>query len=202
MLSQTPPLPAPAPDNEKCGRLADTARSPRETAAAAAAASPTTGASPTTAASPATAAPPPTAAATSTASATSAAASATPAASPGNLYAGLSRRSVFFVKDIERRQADVGDFFLAESQKMIGRRQLRRRSADRSHCSIAGYRTQRYAGHAQHRYSFVAALSLRRAVRFGHNGVPPIFLRAVRRPMRSVHTIFRGPWIEARYALF
>jgi hypothetical protein len=81
--------------------LAEAANSPRRTAAAAAPAAPA-------------------AAAASAASAASATASAAPAASaaptarPGNLFAEPGCSGSLLIEDVERPQADVGDFFLVE----------------------------------------------------------------------------------------
>jgi transketolase N-terminal domain/subunit len=54
-----------------------------------------------------------------------AAASATTAA--GHLHAALGRRDIFLVEYVERRQADVGDFFHAERQLMVKSKGRRRR---------------------------------------------------------------------------
>ncbi len=56
------------------------------------------------------------------------AASATPAATataPGYLYAALGRPGVLLVEHIERRQADVCDFFLAK-RDLVTRSKVRR----------------------------------------------------------------------------
>ena len=64
-----------------------------------------------------------TATATATAASATTAAPATTAASAtataGHLHAALGRRNVLLVEDVERRQADVGDFFHAKRQLMI-----------------------------------------------------------------------------------
>src|SRR6476620_1471547 len=96
----------------KLAGLAPAAGSPRRAAAATAA---TTAAS----ASPATAT-------------TTATAAATAAAHPCDLRAVLGRRGIFLVEYVERRQADVGDFFHAKRQLVIGskgrgHRHIRRR---------------------------------------------------------------------------
>src|ERR1700733_14604010 len=59
-----------------------------------------------------------TATATAATAAAAATASATPAASAAAcfLYAALGRRSALLVEDIERCEADVGDFFLAKRE--------------------------------------------------------------------------------------
>src|ERR1700761_9502712 len=59
----------------------------------------------------------PTATATTAAAAT-ATATAAAATAPGNLNAGLGRCGVFLVEHVERRQADVCDFFLTEGYLM------------------------------------------------------------------------------------
>jgi hypothetical protein len=82
--------------------LADAATTPGQTAATAAATAAT--ASPTDAAT--------------TASAASAATATATATAPSDLYAVLSRCRVFLVEDIERGEADVGDFFFAERDCM------------------------------------------------------------------------------------
>ena len=61
------------------------------------------------------------AAATATATPATAAATATAAttaATPGDLNAALGGSRVLFVEDVERRQTDVGDFFLTECYLM------------------------------------------------------------------------------------
>ena len=70
------------------------------------------------------------------ASPTTAAASATPAATataPGELYASFGRRCVLLVEHIERRQADVGDFFLAKHDLVTQSKVRRLRYVGRRH---------------------------------------------------------------------
>ena len=82
--------------------LADAAAAPRYTATA-------TAAAPATAAAASAASPASAAAATA-----SAAAAAAPATSIGDLHARFRGRGIFLVEDIERRQADVREFFFAQ----------------------------------------------------------------------------------------
>jgi len=81
------------------------------------------------------------ASASATASAASAAtaassAAATPAAS-GKLFAEPGRSGVLLVEDIERPQADVGDFLFIEGDLLTKRKVLRRCLRCR-HCSCCG----------------------------------------------------------------
>jgi len=55
------------------------------------------------------------------ATATASAATATTAAAPSYLNATLRSCAVFLVEDVELRQADVGDFFLTERDRVTGR---------------------------------------------------------------------------------
>jgi transketolase N-terminal domain/subunit len=84
----------------KLPALAKAAGSPRSAAAAAAATTATTAAS----ATPATATTVASAAATAT----------------GHLHTALGARGIFLVEYVERRQADVSDFFFAERDLLIG----------------------------------------------------------------------------------
>ena len=63
----------------------------------------------------------------------------TPQAGVQEARGGLRCSGVFLVEDIERRQSDVGDFFLTEGDDLTGCRVLQRcihcRSADRCECS-------------------------------------------------------------------
>src|SRR5262249_60072336 len=89
--------------NRSAPSLADTANSPRQAAAAASAAATSAATAPAAAA----------------AASAASAASAAPAASCKSFP--KSRRSgVFLVEDVERPQADVGDFFLTESDLRRG----------------------------------------------------------------------------------
>ena len=105
--------------------LADAASTPRQTAATA------TAATAATSATPAAAAP-----------ATATAATAAPAtAATCFLHAALGSRSVFLVEHIERREADVGDFFFAERELVTqseGRR-IRRVGRRRDCCGCASH---------------------------------------------------------------
>jgi len=114
-----------------------------------------------------------TAAATSTASTTSAAASAASAATAalGLLFAEPARPGVFLVEDKERPQADVGNFFLIESDfgNPCGVLRLyvcRRRTEC---CGSAARQRQRHADDSQRRYNFLPTLSLRSLLRQGHS---------------------------------
>ena len=93
-----------------------------------------------------------TATATAATAATTAAASATPAASAAPatpaataaacfLYAALGRRSALLVEDIERCEADVGDFFLAKREPVTqpSDRRFRRICRRRDCCGRASY---------------------------------------------------------------
>jgi hypothetical protein len=115
-------------------------------------------------------------AAASAASAASAAATSA-AATSGKLLTELERSGVFLVEDIERRQADVRDFFVTESDNLtrcrIRRRHIRYRSAGRCGCSGAHHR-QRDPGESQHGHSFTSTLALRRALRLRHYRIPPL----------------------------
>jgi hypothetical protein len=159
----------------KCSSLADAANSPRPTAAAAAASA--AAASAASAAAPAA----PAASTASAASATSGAASATSAtasATSGKLFAEPGCSGVLLVEDIERPQADVGDFLLIESDFVtrcvtrcdVARRHIRCRSG--GSCGCAARQRQRHADDSQHRYGFLPTLSLRSLLRLWH-GRPP-----------------------------
>src|SRR5215813_9617096 len=93
-----------------------------------------------------------------TAAAASAAASAAAAAAASSKFFPKSRRSgVFLVEDVERRQADVGDFFLTECDLGRGRgprRHIRRRHGGR--CGRAARQRQRYADDSYDRYGLLA----------------------------------------------
>jgi hypothetical protein len=104
-----------------------------------------------------------TAAASAAAAAASEAASAAPAASTapaasaasGKSFPKSGRSGVFLVEDVERPQADVGDFFLTESDLGRGdipRRYIRRRHSGCRRC--AARQRQRYAGDTYYRYGF------------------------------------------------
>jgi hypothetical protein len=137
----------------KCSRLTDAAIAPRQTTAAAS----TTSTAPSAAAT-----------------ATSAAAPATSAASAAstplcNLFPDVGRAGVLLVEDVERPQANVGDFFFTERDlgrgdipggRIRGRHSSRRRRSARQR--------QRHADDSHHRYGFLPTLSLRSVLRMWH----------------------------------
>ena len=154
--------------NRSAPTLADTANSPRQTAAAASAAAAS-------------------AAATTAAAAAASAASAAPTASAasGKSFAKSGRSGVFLVEDVERPQADVGDFFLIEGD--LGRGGIPRRYFRRRHSSRRGRtarQRQRHADDSNHRYRFLRIFSLRSTLRMRHSRVLPRLLANVRRPER------------------
>src|SRR6516164_10241014 len=141
--------------NRSAPTLADTANSPRQAAAAASAAA---------------------------ASAASAAPAAAAAAS-GEFFPKSGRSGVFLVEDVERPQADVGDFFLTESD--LGRGGIPPRDFRGRHsgcCGCAARQRQRHADDSHHRYGFLRMLSLRSTLRVRHSRVLPRLLANVRRP--------------------
>src|SRR5215831_4603790 len=146
--------------NRSAPSLADTANSPRQTAAAASAAA---------------------------AAAAAAAATAAPAASaaPGKFFPKSRRSGIFLVEDVERPQADVGDFFFTESD--LGRGSIPRRYFCGRHSSCRGCaarQRQRHADDSNHRYGFLWIFSLRSTLRMRHSRVLPRLLANVRRPER------------------
>ena len=131
------------------------------------AASKTSAASKARAASTATAAD---AASTATApSASSTATTTAAAATSDELYAGPQCCDVFFVEDVERRQADVGDFLLGESD-FVAHSSVRRRHIRRRPTGCAARQRERQTGGPQHWQSFASALSLRSLLRARHPG--------------------------------
>lgn len=102
------------------------------------------------------------AAASPAATATAAPAAATPAA-PGELVAGLGRRSAFLIEHIEGRQADVGNLFLTEEELMLWYRVLRRHIGRRSAscCRRPTGHSERYAGDSQNGDGLAPAVSFR-----------------------------------------
>src|SRR5262245_37610866 len=123
--------------NRSAPSLADAANSPRQAATAASAA----------------------AAATAAAAAAAAAASAAPAApaaaaaASGKFFPKSGRSGVFLVEDVERAQADVGDFFLTESD--LGRGGIPRRYFRGRHSGCRGCaarQRQRHADDSRYRY--------------------------------------------------
>src|SRR5215471_14895079 len=95
--------------NRSAPSLADTANSPRQAAAAASAAAAAAAA----------------AAASAASAAPAASAAAAASAASGKFFPKSGRFGVFLVEDVERPQADVGDFFLTESD--LGRGGIPRR---------------------------------------------------------------------------
>jgi len=88
--------------------------------------------------------------------ATAAAVAAAAAATSGDPDARFPCRSVFLVDDIERRQADVGEFFFTEydfmARRVLLQRQIRRRAAGRGRrdAYAAGEREQSGRSHNGH----------------------------------------------------
>src|SRR5262249_30426212 len=106
------------------------------------------------------------AAADSSASAAAAAAASAPL---GNSFAEPRHTGVFLVEDVERRQADVGCFFLTGCARGRGRgprRHIRRRHGGR--CGRAARQRQRYADDSYDRYGLLATLSFFSMVLVGH----------------------------------
>ena len=167
------------------------------------AASKTSAASKARAASTATAAD---AASTATASASSASSTATTAAAAATaatsdeLYAGSQCCDVFFVEDVERRQADVGDFLLGESD-FVAHSSVRRRHIRRRPTGCAARQRERQTGGPQHRQSFASALSLRSLLRARHRGhlhtsgqcSDRPFAKTIRNPCPRFHRRPGGP---------
>jgi hypothetical protein len=147
--------------------LADAANAPRQAAAAT-----------TAAAAAATAA----ATAASSAAASAASAAAAPAASAalGNSFAERGR-TIFLVEDVERAQADVGDFLFAQHDlrpnAILGRRICRRHGGRRG-CSAR--QRQGDADDSYNRYSLFMTLSLRSRLLLRHSRVSRIFEEDVR----------------------
>ena len=157
--------------NRSAPTLADTANSPRQTAAAASAAAASAAASAAAAA------------ASAASAAAPAAAAAAASAASGKLFAESGRSSVFLVEDVERPQADVGDFFLTESDLGRGgipRRYIRGRNSGCRGC--AARKRQGHADDSHHRYDFLRMFSLRSTLRVRHSRVLPRLLANVRRP--------------------
>src|SRR5262249_35063086 len=112
--------------NRSAPSLADAANSPRQAAAAASAAAAAT------------------AAAAAAAAASAAPAAAAASAASGKFFPKSGRFGVFLVEDVERPQADVGDFFLTESD--LGRGGIPRRYFRGRHggcCGCAARQRQR-----------------------------------------------------------
>ena len=114
------------------------------------------------------------ASAASPATASAASPATAPAASPpGKFFADLGRSGVLLVEDIERRQADVRELLLTESD-FVTRCGVPRPYV---HCwptgsgRCAGRKRQRNPSDSQHRYGFPRTLSLRGMVRMRHSRV-------------------------------
>jgi hypothetical protein len=142
--SRAPPLTDWITDGSAKFGLADLATSPGQAAAAASA----------------------TAAAAAAATAASAAASATATAAASaplrNLFPDVGRADVFLIKDVKRPQADVGDFFLIESD--LGSACVPGRCIRSRHSGCRGCTTrqrQRYSGDSHDRDGLPTSLPLR-----------------------------------------
>src|SRR5215831_18950578 len=121
------------------------------------------------------------AAAAASAAAAAATAAAAPAAS-GEFFPKSGRSGVFFVEDVERAQADVGDFFLTESD--LGRGGIPRRYFRGRHSGCGGCaarQRQRHADDSRYRYDFLWIFSLRNTLRLRHSRVLPRLLANIRR---------------------
>ena len=121
------------------------------------------------------------------AAAASEAASAAPTASAasGKSFPNSGRSGVFLVEDVERPQADVGDFFLTESD--LGRGGIPRRYICGRNSGCRGCAARQRQGHADdshHRYDFLRMFSLRSTLRVRHSRVLPRLLANIRRPER------------------
>jgi hypothetical protein len=132
--------------NRKAVRLAGTAGAPRPAAAAA------TNAAPATTAAAATAAP-----------------AAAASAAPSQLLCATA--DVFLVEDMERRQADVCDFFLAKGETLRGRiiRRLWDVRSRHSRGRRATNQGKRQPGSPQGRYGFAHTLPLRSWAHTSHS---------------------------------
>jgi hypothetical protein len=156
--------------------LADGATSPGQAAAAASAA--------TTAAAAAAAA----TAASAAAPATAAAATSAPLR---NLFPDVGRAGVFLVEDVERPQADVGDFFLTEhdlGESGIPGRRIRTRHGGRGGCSAR--ERQRRDSDSYNRYGLLVSFSLRSLLLVRHRLVLPYLPADVRGYGPSLVAVF------------
>src|SRR5262249_34637541 len=93
------------------------------------------------------------------------------------------RSGVFLVEDVERPQADVGDFFLTESD--LGRGGIPRRYIRGRNSGCRGCAARQRQGHtddSHHRYDFLRMFSLRSTLRVRHSRVLPRLLANVQRP--------------------
>jgi hypothetical protein len=102
-------------------------------------------------------------------------AAAAAATTPGNLLAEPGRSGVLFVEHVERRQADVGNLFLAKKDRVTRRAILRLgiRGGGLSRCRCSARHRQRHSGDSNHRDSFPPAPSLRSLFGLRHNPSPP-----------------------------
>jgi hypothetical protein len=138
--------------------LAPTAGAPREAAGATAPSAAATAAKTTTPA------------ASATASAT-AAAPATATTSSGKLHAALPHTGAFLVEHIEGREIDVGEFFFAKDDCLIGRNVRSRRGGCRrsNGCGRSASCEQGQPSGPQNWHGFIRRLSLRRLLRTWHS---------------------------------
>jgi hypothetical protein len=103
-----------------------------------------------------------------TSSASSTATAAAAAATSDELYAaGRQCSAIFFVEDIERRQADVGDFLFGESN-FVAHSSVRRRHIHCRSSGCAAPQRERQTGGPQRRQGSAPSLSLRRLFRARH----------------------------------
>jgi hypothetical protein len=108
-----------------------------------------------------------TATASTPSTATAPAAAASAPATSGEQYARWKCAAVFFVEDIERRQADVRDFLFGESD-FVAHSSVRRRHIHCRPTSCAARQRERQTCGPQHRQGFAPALSLRSLLRARH----------------------------------
>jgi hypothetical protein len=123
---------------------------------------------PTAASAPARTAPAPVASAAASAAACRAASTASVAAPPSNkLHAAIGCSHVFFVVDVESREANVRNFFLTvnKCRCSVFRWYTLCRTSDRGR---SGARRRQKSSNSQHRYSFRPAPSLRSLLRMWH----------------------------------
>src|SRR6516162_11714282 len=124
------------------------------------------------------------------AAAAASAAAASAAAASGEFFPKSGRSGVFLVEDVERPQADVGDFFLTESD--LGRGGIPRRYFRGRHsscCGRAACQRQRHADNSHYRYGFLRIFSLRTTLRLRHSRVLPRLLANIRRPERYSYAL-------------
>jgi hypothetical protein len=179
------PAPAPAPAAAAAAAPAKAAAASEAAAASAAAASAAAASEAAAAAVSEAAAAAVSEAAAAAMSAAAAAAMSAAAASSSKLYVWLRCSEVFLVEDMERRQADVENFFLTESKALKRRRILRRYIRYRS----AGRCRPRHPRNSQDGYSFIWTLPLRSALRLRHRRVLLYFPsnKCATSPLHSYH---------------